>query len=128
MVGVSVRNPNIATFKYSKATTDISYDGDVIGEGEIPPGEAKAKDTMKMNVTVEIEPEKIDDDTLSSLMKGLNFGALNISSYMEVPGRVKIFGIIKKNLVVKMNCSFTYNTKTQTIEGQDCDQRVRVAD
>lgn len=126
MASVSVWNPNVASFKYSKTTTEISYHGEVIGEGETPSGEAKAKETMKMNLTMEIEPEKIDE--ISDLMKDFNSGALNISSYTEIPGRVKILGFIKKSLVVKMNCSLTYNSKSQTIQGEDCEQHVKVSD
>ncbi|XP_038875804.1 uncharacterized protein LOC120068170 [Benincasa hispida] len=125
VASVSVRNPNVASFKYSKASTEIYYHGTVIGEGETPPGEVKAKDTLKMNMTVEIEPEKIDD--ASSLIKDWNLGALNISSYTEIPGRVKILGSIKKHFLVKITCSLTFNSRSEMIQGQDCDQRVRIS-
>ncbi|XP_022146047.1 uncharacterized protein LOC111015350 [Momordica charantia] len=127
VASVSVKNPNVASFKYSKTTTKIYYGGKVIGEGETPAGEAKAKETMKMNVTVAIGLEKIDD--VSSLMKDLNSGSsLNINSYTKIPGRVKILGFIKKNLLVRMNCSMTYNTRSQTIQGENCNQPVEVSD
>ncbi|KAA0042714.1 hypothetical protein IC582_022415 [Cucumis melo] len=125
VASVSVRNPNVASFKYSKASTKIYYHNKVIGEGETPPGEVKAKDTLKMNVTVKIEPWKIDD--ASSLIKDWNSGALSISSYTEIPGRVKLLGAIKKNYLVKISCSLTYNSKSKTIQRQDCDQRVRIS-
>ncbi|KAE8647844.1 hypothetical protein Csa_000176 [Cucumis sativus] len=125
VASVSVRNPNVASFKYSKASIEIYYHDKVIGEGETPPGEVKAKDTLRMNVTVEIEPWKMDD--ASSLIKDWNSGSLSISSYTEIPGRVKILGSIKKNYLVKISCSLTYNSKSKTIQGQDCDQRVRIS-
>ncbi|CAK9310912.1 unnamed protein product [Citrullus colocynthis] len=125
VASVSVRNPNVVSFTYSKALTKIYYHDKVIGEGETPPGKVKAKDTLKLNVTVEIELEKIDD--ASSLIKDWNLGALHISSYTEIPGRVKLLGSIKKNYVVNISCSLTYNSKRQTIQDQDCDQRVRIS-
>ncbi|XP_022995815.1 uncharacterized protein LOC111491239 [Cucurbita maxima] len=126
VASVFVRNPNVASFKYSKATMMIYYHGAMIGEGETPGGEAKAKDTMTMNVTVEIKAEEMDEGL--SLMEDLKSGGLNISSYMEIPGRVKIIGFIKKMFEVKLECSFTYNAKTQTIEKEDCDERVKISD
>ena len=76
-----------------------------------------------MNVTVETEAEEMDEGL--SLMEDLKSGGLNISSHTEMPGWVKIIGFIKKRFEVKMNCSSTFNTKTQMTQREDCDKHVQ---
>uniref|UniRef100_F6HUN9 Late embryogenesis abundant protein LEA-2 subgroup domain-containing protein n=1 Tax=Vitis vinifera TaxID=29760 RepID=F6HUN9_VITVI len=88
---VSVKNPNVASFIFSNATTSITYNGTVIGQARTPPGKAKARRTLRMNVTVEIIPEKI-----MAVTRLLSSRAINISSYTRIAGRVKIIKIIKK--------------------------------
>ena len=78
-----------------------------------------------MNVTVEIVAEKMDEGL--SLIEDLKSGGLNTGCYTKILRRVKIIGFIKKRFEVKMECSFTYNAKTEAIEREDCDQRVKMS-
>ncbi|KAJ9706046.1 hypothetical protein PVL29_001558 [Vitis rotundifolia] len=112
---VSVKNPNVASFRFSNATTSITYNGTMIGQARTPPGEAKARRTLRMNVTVEIIPEKI-----MAVPRLLSSRAINISSYTRIAGRVKILKIIKKNVVVKLNCTMMVNLTSREIERQSC--------
>lgn len=119
---VSVKNPNVAAFKYSNTTTTLFYHGTVIGEARGPPGQAKPRRTMRMNITVDI----ITDRLLSSpnLQADVSSGLLNMSSYSRIPGRVKILKIIKRHVVVKMNCTLTVNISSQAIQEQKCKRKV----
>ncbi|KAI6706471.1 hypothetical protein NL676_009433 [Syzygium grande] len=56
---VSDENPNVASFRYGGSVTEISYGGEVIGEGRIPAGRAAARRTRRANVTVEVVPGRI---------------------------------------------------------------------
>ncbi|RVX04055.1 Late embryogenesis abundant protein [Vitis vinifera] len=112
---VSVKNPNVASFIFSNATTSITYNGTMIGQARTPPGKAKARRTLRMNVTVEIIPEKI-----MAVTRLLSSRAINISSYTRIAGRVKIIKIIKKNVVVKLNCTMMVNLTSREIQGQSC--------
>ncbi|XWS38292.1 hypothetical protein CRYUN_Cryun19dG0119200 [Craigia yunnanensis] len=106
LADVSVKNPNVATFKFNNSTMLIYYGGKVVGEGNNLQGNAKARRTLRRNVTVEIVPKKIL--AVPSLTSDITSGALNISSSTIISGRVKIMNIFKKNIVVKFNCSMTY--------------------
>ncbi|XP_022738068.1 uncharacterized protein LOC111290840 [Durio zibethinus] len=118
LVDFSVKNPNVATFKFNNSTTSIYYRGRVVGEGTHLQGKAKARRTLRRNVTVEIVPEKIL--AVPNFLSDLISGALNISSYTRISGRVKILKIIKKNIVVKFNCSMTYRLSGVDFHGQMC--------
>ncbi|XWS61702.1 hypothetical protein CRYUN_Cryun07bG0148600 [Craigia yunnanensis] len=118
LVDVSVKNPNMATFRFNNSTTSIYYGGRVVGEGIHLQGKAKARRTLRRNVTVEIVPEKIL--AVPSFTSDITSGALNISSYTRILGRVKILNIIKKNIVVKFNCSMTYRLSGGGFHGEMC--------
>ncbi|PON56770.1 Immunoglobulin-like fold containing protein [Trema orientale] len=121
---VSVKNPNVASFKYKNTTTTLYYHGMVVGEARGPPGQAKPKRTMRMNITVDI----ITDRLLSSpnLAADVGSGLLTMSSYSRIPGRVKMLNIIKRHVVVKMNCTMKVNISSQTIQEQKCKRKVNL--
>ena len=122
---VSVKNPNVASFKFSNATTSITYNDTVIGQAWTPPGKVKARRTLRMNVTVEIIPDKIL--ALSRLWGDVvSSRSINISSCTRIRGRVKILKIIKKHVVVKMNCSMTVNVTSREILAQSCKRHLLI--
>lgn len=119
---VSVKNPNVATFKFNNATTNLSYHGKMIGEARTPPGHAKARRTLHMNVTLDVMADQLLD--VPQLGSDFLAGALPMSSYTRINGKVKILNIIKKNVVVRINCTMTVGIKSMSIQDQDCKKHV----
>ncbi|KAJ6320288.1 hypothetical protein OIU78_015637 [Salix suchowensis] len=50
-------------------------------------------------------------------------GLLSMNAYTRVPGRMKIV-VVKRSIVVEMNCSMALNITTQQIQTQECKQNV----
>ncbi|XP_030955725.1 late embryogenesis abundant protein At1g64065-like [Quercus lobata] len=121
---VSVKNPNAATFRYDNSTTTIYYHDAVVGEARIPSGKAKARRTVRMNMTVDIIASKVL--AVQNISSVLISGQLNVSSYTKITGRVKVLNIVNKHVVVTMNCTVTYNFLSQGIQYQDCHPYVHV--
>ncbi|KAK1321202.1 hypothetical protein QJS10_CPA03g00281 [Acorus calamus] len=121
---VSVKNPNAASFNFGNTTTSISYRGTTMGEVHGPPGEAPAHRTVRMNLTVDVLGDKLIG--VPSLLGDVASGSLAVGSLTRVGGRVKIIGIIKRHVVVTMNCSFTVSVTTQSILDQRCVQHVKL--
>ncbi|GMI98431.1 hypothetical protein like AT2G46150 [Hibiscus trionum] len=119
---VSVKNPNIASFKYRNTTTTLYYYGTVVGDARGPGGSAKARRTMRMNITVNIMTDRL----LASpnLVADVGSRALTLSSYSRIGGRVNMLSIIKRHVTVKMNCTFTVNITSQAIQEQKCKRKV----
>ncbi|KAF5772482.1 putative Late embryogenesis abundant protein [Helianthus annuus] len=69
---VSVKNPNVAAFKFEKSNSSLLYHGKVVGVADIPAGIAKARRTMRLNVTVEVIVAEIarNQQFASDLMAG----------------------------------------------------------
>lgn len=120
---LSVKNPNYVSFKFTNTTTVINYGGNTVGVARSPPGNAKARRTMKMNMTVDVIPEQIV--TVNGLARDLLSGALTVTSVTEISGRVKIVGI-KKHVDVRMECQITVNITSQQIDLLDCDRHVKL--
>jgi hypothetical protein len=120
---VSVKNPNVASFRYRNSTTTVYYRGEMVGEAQIPSGKAKARHTLRMNLTVDIITDRIL--AVPSLVNDLSSGALAMSSYTKISGRVKILNIFKKKVVVQINCTMTYNVSGKGIQNQKCNPHVR---
>ncbi|XVF22468.1 hypothetical protein REPUB_Repub12eG0175400 [Reevesia pubescens] len=121
---VSVKNPNIASFRYRNTTTTLYYYGTVVGDARGPPGRAKARRTMRMNMTVDI----ITDRILASpnLIADVSSGTLTMNSYSRIGGRVNMLNILKKHVTVKMNCSMTVNISSRAIQEQKCKRKVDI--
>ncbi|KAM1146339.1 hypothetical protein FF1_038211 [Malus domestica] len=123
LADVSVKNPNVASFKYSNATTLVYYSGTEVGEGRTPAGVAKARRTSRINVTVDIVPGKILG--VPGLMREVASGELTMMTYTRIQGKVKVV-MVKKNVVVELNCTVRYNFSSREIQGEDCKRRVRL--
>ncbi|TQE08490.1 hypothetical protein C1H46_005965 [Malus baccata] len=123
LADVSVKNPNVASFKYSNATTLVYYSRTEVGEGKTPAGVAKARRTSRINVTVDIVPGKILG--VPGLMREVASGELNMTTYTRIQGKVKVV-LVKKNVVVELNCTVRYNFSSREIQGEDCKRRVRL--
>lgn len=121
---VSVKNPNVASFKYSNTTTTLYYHGTVVGEAHGPPGRARPRRTTRMNITVDIIPDRLMSSP--NLSTDLTSGVLPMSSYSRIPGRVKMLKIIKKHVTVKMTCTMTVNISSQAIQEQKCKRKVNL--
>lgn len=121
---VSVKNPNYSSFKYSNTTTTISYRDTVVGEARGPPGKSKARKTTRMNITINIITDKIVSHP--GLQDDISTGLLTMNSYTVVGGRVKLLNMIKKHVVVKMNCSIAVNITSQAIQDQKCTKKVKL--
>ncbi|KAK2995831.1 hypothetical protein RJ640_006170 [Escallonia rubra] len=121
---VSVKNPNYASFKYRNTTTTLFYRGAVIGEARGPPGQTKARRTMNMSLVVEI----IVDGLMANpnLQSDVKSGLVDFSSYTRVGGRIKMLKIIKKHVIVKMNCTMSINMTSRAIQKMKCKRKVKL--
>ncbi|KAJ4951799.1 hypothetical protein NE237_028631 [Protea cynaroides] len=123
---LTIKNPNIASFKYNNATTNLYYDGYHIGEALNPAGNARARKTFHMNLTVEIsiKPDSSSFVQVYQLSDDLNFGSLKIDTYTWIDGRVNALNIFKRYIIVKMNCTMMVNMTSSSIEYLNCREAI----
>ncbi|XP_062186036.1 uncharacterized protein LOC133889579 [Phragmites australis] len=100
---ISIKNPNVASFRFERSETDFYYAGETVGVAYAPDGEVGADRTVRMNVTLDVLADRISPNvTATDLIFGQNY---NLTSYTEITGRVNVLGIYKRDLDIKMNCS-----------------------
>nr|GMD34730.1 Late embryogenesis abundant protein [Ipomoea batatas] len=121
---ISVKNLNYASMEYGNTSSSLLYHGTVVGEARGPPGTTRARRTARMNITVGIMTDRIVSQP--SLSGDMSKGMLTINSYTRVEGKVKFLKVIKKHLVVKMNCSVSLNVSSRQIQHQECQRRVQL--
>lgn len=120
--GVAVKNPNAASFRFDQATMSLYYDGKVVGEAEIPPGNARARRTMKLNATVIVMVQNLMG--LPRLTSDLIAGELPVGVSTTIHGRAKVLKIIKKSATVRLNCTMSFDLSSQDIQNLDCERKV----
>lgn len=113
VVDISVKNPNVASFKYSDAVTRVYQEGTVVGEARNPSGKIKAKSKVLLNVSIDVSVRR----TGGMMKMGIN---------TRIDGRVKIMGVIKKSVVPKMNCSMRFDVLTKAFQEERCGQNVMI--
>ncbi|XP_010251606.1 PREDICTED: late embryogenesis abundant protein At1g64065-like [Nelumbo nucifera] len=121
---VSVKNPNFASFRFGNASTTVYYRGTVVAEARNPPGHAKARRTLRMNVTVDVITDRLISNP--NLISDISSRMLAMSTYTRIGGRVNILKIVKRHVTVKMNCTMTVNITSQAIQDQNCRRHVKL--
>uniref|UniRef100_A0A5B6Z0A1 Late embryogenesis abundant protein LEA-2 subgroup domain-containing protein n=1 Tax=Davidia involucrata TaxID=16924 RepID=A0A5B6Z0A1_DAVIN len=116
---VTVKNTNFGHFKFDKSTATISYRGTHVGETVITKARARARSTKKLNVTVNVNSDKVPS-TDSRLGSDISSGKLTLTSHATLSGKIQLFKIIKKKKSAEMNCTMDVNTTTHKIENLMC--------
>ncbi|KAA8520886.1 hypothetical protein F0562_011559 [Nyssa sinensis] len=91
----AVKNTNFGHFKYDNSTVTILYGGSPVGEAFIPRGRAKARQTRRFNVTVDISFAQLSGNP--HLTNDINSGFLTLTSQARLSGKVQLMKVIKKN-------------------------------
>ncbi|KAK4435415.1 hypothetical protein Salat_0704900 [Sesamum alatum] len=119
---VSIKNPNVASFKFDNTTTFVYYDGAVVGEVKSPGGQARARRTLGMNVTIDVAVDKVLE--VGRFKSDFDAGIFPLSTYTRISGKVRITDMIKRSVVVKMNCTMNVNMSSQGVQDRICRRRV----
>ncbi|GAA0151029.1 hypothetical protein LIER_09837 [Lithospermum erythrorhizon] len=115
---VSVKNDNYASFKYRNASTNLFYDGGEVGEALNPPGNARARKTVRLNIEIVLMLDRIIG--VQRLGSDLIAMKLPVSSHTEITGKVSVMKIVKRTVDVKIDCNFVLNMQTQQIDDLSC--------
>lgn len=102
---VSIRNPNVASFRFSLSETEVYYEGRTVAVARVPAGRIGAHRTARVNVTVDLLADR--------LARAVDGGGLvmgreyEFTTYTEMSGTVRVLGVYRKELEIRMNCSVT---------------------
>ncbi|KAL5984751.1 hypothetical protein ACLOJK_041373 [Asimina triloba] len=121
---ISIKNPNVASFKFHNSKSIISYRDETIGKAYIPAGMARGKRTLRMNVTIEVQVGQLLEER--ELYGDLLRGSVEIGSYTKMGGKVNLLNIFKHRAEVTMNCTMTLSVESREIEDQKCKRSIKL--
>ncbi|KAJ4780668.1 hypothetical protein LUZ62_064925 [Rhynchospora pubera] len=114
---LSLKNPNIASFKFKNSTTEFFYEGQTVGVAYAPSGEVGAYKTTHMNVSLDVLTDRAVAAAGPINLTGIVVGEdLNFTSYTDIAGRVNVLGVYKRNIDVTVNCTYTVEYSVTTFD------------
>ncbi|KAL5207498.1 hypothetical protein ABZP36_031933 [Zizania latifolia] len=119
---VSVKNPNAASLRCRGSETTVYYRASRVGRAAGPPGTARARRTVRLNVTVDVAVGALLGDP--GFLGDVAAGAVAVTTATRVRGRVLALGVVHRRVVLEMNCTATIAVADMSIRNQSCLQRV----
>ncbi|XP_074568101.1 late embryogenesis abundant protein At1g64065-like [Curcuma longa] len=102
---VSLKNPNLASFRFRNSTTALLYNETVVGLLYAPAGEVGADRTVRMNVTLVLLLIPIFRKIISSMDRLAPRMEVELRSRTpEVAGRMNVLGVYKRDVAVMIMC------------------------
>uniref|UniRef100_A0ACD5U175 Uncharacterized protein n=1 Tax=Avena sativa TaxID=4498 RepID=A0ACD5U175_AVESA len=101
---VSVKNPNVASFRFSQSATEVYYRGQTVSVAYVPAGRVGARRTVRMNMTVDVLGDRFARvlNGTGGLVLGQEY---DLTTYTEMNGTVRVLGVYERELQIRMNCS-----------------------
>ncbi|KAL5989165.1 hypothetical protein ACLOJK_010055 [Asimina triloba] len=129
--GISIKNPNAASFKFGNSTTSVSYRGKTVAQVHGPAGKAGARKTIRLNVTVDVLADQLTTSTAGGdltllLLSDLASGTLTVDSHTNVGGRFSLLRIIKRHVDIVVNCTILVSVSNQNIQNLSCVRKVKM--
>ncbi|XWS48872.1 hypothetical protein CRYUN_Cryun13aG0113800 [Craigia yunnanensis] len=118
MAQVTVKNTNFGHFKYENSTIRILYGGMPVGEAAVVKARARARQTKKFNVTVDISSNMLSPN--SNLGNDIASGVLPLSSQAKLNGKVHLMKVIKRKKSSEMSCTMGIHLGTRAVQDLKC--------
>ncbi|KAL3742995.1 hypothetical protein ACJRO7_018320 [Eucalyptus globulus] len=107
---VTIKNTNFGGFEYANGTMSLAYNGTVVGDAAIAKGgRAKARDTAKFNMTVDVTSSRL---TCCEPWNGHELRVLTLKGDTKVRGKVKLLKVMKRKNSIVMDCALSVNLAT----------------
>ncbi|KAF3324497.1 Late embryogenesis abundant protein [Carex littledalei] len=113
---ISIKNPNMVSFKFSRTLTEFYYKGGTLGVAYAPAGQLGARKDTRLNVTMDVVANRIVEDNINVIENIFLHGEVDLTSYTSVKGRVSVFGLYKKDMEVGLNCSVVLGLSIINVE------------
>ncbi|KAG6552099.1 hypothetical protein Mapa_006408 [Marchantia paleacea] len=117
-LNVTVRNPNVASFKYENSSTYLFYRGLEVGRAAIPAGKVEAKKSSEFSTYLEIKAVDVPND--ANLTSDVMAGIIPVSTYSRIRGRLNVINIFKRHAISTSDCSANLIISNTTLRDFKC--------
>ncbi|KAL3715325.1 hypothetical protein ACJRO7_007108 [Eucalyptus globulus] len=115
-----VHNRNHFSFRHGPGKSIILYRGGQVGEAELLPGEIPARKSAEMPCRLMLEVDKVMAEDVASLVRDVLGGEVVVKSRTSIPGRVRLWKVLRRHVVATSECQYTIGVPAMTIQSQDC--------
>lgn len=115
---VSVQNKNFGAFNFENGTATVLYEGMVVGDEEFSKAHVESRKTKRMNVTLDVRSDRLWND--KNLSSDISSGSVNLTTYAQVTGKVRVMKVVRRRTTARMNCSMTLNLTSSSIQDLVC--------
>ncbi|KAJ1407198.1 Late embryogenesis abundant protein [Sesbania bispinosa] len=122
---ILVENRNHASFKHQEGTSLLLYKGKQVGDTDIYPGLIPARGSTTLPCRLTLQADKLASN-MTCFVGDLLGGQISMETVTEIPGKVSFLGIIKKHIVAKSNCQFTFGFPDLEIKSQICKNKAKL--
>ncbi|PIA60218.1 hypothetical protein AQUCO_00300015v1 [Aquilegia coerulea] len=122
-IKIEVHNPNYFSFKLGEGTSQVYFHSDQVADVDILPGHIGSKSSDMLECRLILEADKFN---MTSLIRDVFSGELDIEMRAKLPGRVTILGFIKKHVVASTDCQLGIQVPSLNLTKQDCHQKVKL--
>lgn len=122
---ILVENRNHASFKHQEGKSVLLYRGKQVGDTDIYPGVIAARGSTTLPCRLTLEADKLASN-VTSFLGDLMGGQISLETVTLLPGKVSFFGIIKKHIVAKSSCQFTFGFPDLKIKSQVCKNKTKL--
>ncbi|XP_040988359.1 late embryogenesis abundant protein At1g64065-like [Juglans microcarpa x Juglans regia] len=115
---MTIKNMNFGQFEFENGLAYVKHRGVTVGKKNIGHGFVDARETMKLNLTVDVRSHNKPSDT--DLSSDIGSGMLELSSYAKFRGTLRSVKIIEKIKSAELNCTMTLNLASGTSKDLRC--------
>ncbi|KAB1215405.1 hypothetical protein CJ030_MR4G025305 [Morella rubra] len=116
---VRIKNTNFGPYKYDATNATFTYQGEAVGQVNIPKSKAGMRSTKKVSVTVNVNSNALP--STSNLGSDLGSGVLTLSSHAKLSGKVELMFVMKKKKSAEMSCTMSINVSTKAVQDLTCE-------
>lgn len=109
---MAIKNMNFGHFDFENGLAYVKLGGVTVGKKNIGHGLVDARETKKLNLTVDVRSSSKPSDT--DLSNDIGSGMLELSSYAKFRGTLRSMKIIEKIKSAELSCTMTLNLASGT--------------
>ncbi|KAL5206791.1 hypothetical protein ABZP36_035000 [Zizania latifolia] len=126
LLAVAVHNPNPASFTFaSGGHSDLSYRGAHVGDAEIAPGRIPSRGDGTVELALTLQADRFAGD-LTQLVADVTAGSVPLDASTRIPGRVAIFGVLKRHAVAYSDCHIVVAISDMDVQRKECRDRTKL--
>lgn len=120
-----VHNPNHFDFRHGPGKSIVLYRGRQVGEADLLSGEIPGRKSAEMPCRLMLEVDRVVAEDMAPLVRDVLRGEVVVESRTRIPGRVRLWKVLKRHAVATSECQYTIRVPAMRIRSQECEYETK---